>query len=174
MLETWLLQITSLLFTLTVLAFLLGEYMAKVFTGEHTLLSPIFLSIENFFYKIMGIDPNEEMTWQTFAIHLLIFTCIGIIILFVLLRTQDLLPLNPENFKAIKWDSAINTAISFVTNTNWQAYNSEANLSYLTRMLGLSVQNFLSAAVGMAVGAALINAFVRKTTTTTSVSLCSL
>jgi len=146
------------------LAFFLGEYMAKVFAGERTFLSPILVPTEKFLYKIFDIDPNEDMTWGTFAANFLIFILIGVTALFFLQIAQAFLPLNPENFQAIKWDTAINTSISFVTNTDWQAYKSEATLSYLTRILGMGLQNFLSAAVGMTIAIALINAFVRKNT----------
>ncbi|MBU0744874.1 MAG: potassium-transporting ATPase subunit KdpA [Gammaproteobacteria bacterium] len=164
MLNTGLFQTAVLLFLLTIFAFLLGEYMAKVFAGKHTLLSPILLPIEKSLYKTFGIDPDEDMTWQTFAVNFLIFSLIGIAALFFLQQIQAYLPLNPEGFKNIKWDSAINTAISFVTNTDWQGYKSEATMSYLTHILGMGLQNFLSAAAAMAVAIALINAFVRKNT----------
>lgn len=164
MLGLWLFQILVLLIFITLFAFLLGEYMAKVYAGEPTFLSPILNPIEKFLYKIFGIDPTEDMSWKTFALNFLLFISIGIVILFLLLRSQAFLPLNPEKFQNIKWDSALNTAISFVTNTNWLAYSSEANLSYLTRILGTNLQNFLSAAAGMTVAIALINSFIKKNT----------
>ncbi|HBC71709.1 MAG TPA: potassium-transporting ATPase subunit KdpA [Coxiellaceae bacterium] len=164
MLGTWLFQIVTLLFLLTACAFFLGEYMAKVFSGERTFISPILAPVENFLYKLFGIDPNEDMNWKTFAMNVIFFIFVGMIALFFLLRMQDSLPLNLNNFKAIRWDAAINAAISFVTNSDWQPYKSEAVMSYLTRMLGMGLQNFLSAATGMAVAVALINAFVRKNT----------
>lgn len=143
MVGIWLLQLALLLLPLTIFAFLLGEYMAKVFAGERTFLSPILMPIETMLYKIFGIDPSEEMDWKTFTMNFLVFVFIGIIGLFILQRIQGVLPFNPQGFKAVRWDTAINTAISFVTNTNWQAYQSEATMSYLTRMLGMGLQNFL-------------------------------
>lgn len=159
---TWLFQIAALLVFLTILAFFLGEYMAKVFVGERTLLSPLFMPIENLLYKIFGIDPEEDMSWKTFTLHLVFFVFLGIVTLYVLQRTQYWLPLNPEGFVNVSWDTALNAAISFATNTNWQPYVSEATMSYFTKMCGMGVQNFLSAATGMAVAVALINAFTRK------------
>lgn len=166
MLGSLLFQIPILLFLLTICAMILGEYMARVFTGERTFLSPLLAPIEKFLYKIFRINPEEEMTWQVFLGNFLLFILLGIVVLFLLQQYQNFLPLNPEAFPKIKWDTAINTAISFVTNTDWQADKSEATLSHLTRMLGLGLQNFLSAAVGMSIAIALINAFVRKNTTT--------
>lgn len=164
MVHTWLPQIVALLSILTITAFFLGEYMAKVFTGERTFLSPILLPIEKLLYKIFGIDQHEEMDWKAFAFNFLLFIFIGIVALFLLQEAQGFLPLNPENFKAVRWDTALNAAISFVTNTDWQSYHSESTMSYLTRTLGMGLQNFLSAAVGMTIAVALINAFARKNT----------
>lgn len=157
-------QIPVFLIFITVIAFFLGEYMAKVFAGERTFLSPILVPTENFIYKILHINPYEDMTWKTFTANFLAFLFVGIVALFLLQLLQAILPLNPEHFPAMKWDTAINTAISFVTNTDWQSYNSEAVMSYFTRMFGTGLQNFLSAAVGMAVAVALINSFARKNT----------
>ena|SRR3972149_3926753 len=164
MLGTWFFQIATLLFLLTICAFFLGEYMAKVFAGERTFISPILAPVEKLIYRFFGVDPSEDMDWKTFAMNVVLFIFVGIIALFLLLRMQDVLPLNPNGFQAIRWDTAINAAVSFVTNSNWQSYKSEAVMSYLTRMLGMGLQNFLSAATGMAVAVALINAFVRKNT----------
>lgn len=166
MLGSAIFQISLFLFIVTILAIVLGEYMAKVFVGERTLLSPILVPIENFFYKLFGINPEEEMNWQRFAWNVVIFGCIGILVLFLLQKIQYFLPLNPQKFRTVKWDTALNTAISFVTNTNWQAYKPESTLSYLTQMLGMSLQNFLSAATGMAVTVAVIQAFIRKNSET--------
>lgn len=157
----------ALFFTiLTFIALLLGEYMAKVFKGEKTLLSFILKPIENLLYKLFGIDENLEMDWKTYSFSLIIFNVLGIIAVFALQELQHFLPLNPEGFGPVRWDSAINTAVSFVTNTNWQAYTPEGTMSYLTQMLGLTVQNFLSAAVGLAVAIAVIRAFMKKETST--------
>ena len=164
MFSAWFFQIATLLILLTICAFFLGEYMAKVFAGERTFISPILAPVEKLIYRFFGVDPSEDMDWKTFAMNVVLFIFVGIIALFLLLRMQDVLPLNPNGFQAIKWDTAINAAVSFVTNSNWQSYKSEAVMSYLTRMLGMGLQNFLSAATGMAVAVALINAFVRKNT----------
>jgi len=158
----WLFQVILFLSTLTILAIIFGEYMAKVFVGERTLLSPVLRPIELFLYNLFGIDPDEEMTWKSFAFSLLLFMLLGGIVLFAIQELQSFLPLNPEKVPAVHWDSALNTAISYITNTNWQSFNSETAMSYLTQMVGLTLQNFLSAAIGLAVAIALINAFVRK------------
>jgi potassium-transporting ATPase potassium-binding subunit len=164
MLESCFFQIVIFLFVLTILAIPLGEYMAKVFSNEQTFLSPVLAPVENFLYRIFGVDPSEDMDWKTFAINVLIFNLIGLVVLFLLQEVQNFLPLNPQKFKAVRWDTAINAAISFVTNTNWQSYKSEMTMSYLTQMLGFSLQNFLSAGTGIAIAIAFINAFVRKST----------
>ncbi|EKE01637.1 MAG: hypothetical protein ACD_21C00085G0001 [uncultured bacterium] len=159
--EPWLFQVVIFLCVLTVVAIFLGEYMAKVFTGEKTFLAPV----EKCLYKIFDVDTQEDMGWKTFAGNLLLFNLIGLVALFLLQELQGFLPLNPEKFKAVRWDTALNAAISFVTGTNWQSYKSEATMSYLTQMLGFGVQNFLAAATGMAVAVAFINAFARKNAT---------
>ncbi|CAL7960583.1 K(+) transporting P-type ATPase subunit KdpA [Gammaproteobacteria bacterium] len=164
MFQTWLFQIAMFLFVLTVIAIPFGEYIAKVFAGERTFLSPVFVPVERFLYKIFGVDPHEDMDWKTFTVNLLLFNLVGLVALFLLQEVQGFLPLNPEKLKAVRWDTAINVAISFVTNTDWQSYKSETTMSYLTQMLGLGLQNFLSAATGMAAAVAFINAFIRKNT----------
>ncbi|MCL5260325.1 MAG: potassium-transporting ATPase subunit KdpA [Gammaproteobacteria bacterium] len=158
----WLFQVILFLSILTILAIIFGEYMAKVFVGERTLLSPVLRPIELFLYHLFGIDPDEEMTWKNFAFSLLLFMLLGGIVLFAIQELQSFLPLNPEKLPRVRWDSALNTAVSYITNTNWQSFNSETAVSYLTQILGLALQNFLSAAMGLAVAIALINAFVRK------------
>lgn len=159
---TVLVQLALFLTILTFVALLLGEYMAKVFKGEKTLLSFILKPIEKFLYKLFGVDETTEMDWKAYSFSLIIFNVLGIIGLFALQELQQLLPFNPQGLGAVRWDTAINTAVSFVTNTNWQAYSGEGTLSYLTQMLGLTVQNFLSAAVGIAVVVALLRAFTNK------------
>lgn len=158
MFSTVVLQVALLLSILTILAVFLGEYMAKVFNGDFK--NPV----EKLIYKIFSIDENKEMDWKTYTFSLLILNAIGIIALFALQQLQHILPLNPEKLTAVRWDTALNTAVSFVTNTNWQAYGGETTMSYLTQMLGLTVQNFLSAAVGIAACIAFIRGFSRKTT----------
>lgn len=139
---------------ITILAIPLGKYVAGVFTGKVNFLG----AIERPLYKLIG--ANEEMNWKQYAIGIMLFNIIGMIFLFVLQLVQGLLPLNPSHFGAPTWDLSLNTAISFVGNTNWQAYVPESSMSYLTQMLGLAVQNFLSAATGLAVVIALIRGFV--------------
>lgn len=161
-----LLYIIILLSTVLILAILLGEYMAKVFGGERTLLTPLLRPLEKGVYWLSGINDNKETSWKNYAQSLLIFNALGLIALFVLQEIQSLLPLNPATLGAVRWDTALNTAVSFTTNTNWQSYSGEQTMSYLTQMMGMTVQNFLSAAVGLAAAIALIRGFVRKTTET--------
>lgn len=159
---TVLVQLVLFLAILTVIALALGEYMAKVFKGEKTLLSFILRPIEKLLYKIFGIDETQEMDWKAYAFSLILLSVISIVALFLLQETQHILPFNPQGFKAVRWDTALNVAISFVTNTNWQSYVPESTLSYLTQMLGLTVQNFLSAAIGIAVAIAFLRAFTKS------------
>lgn len=159
---TVLVQLALFLTILTFVALILGEYMAKVFKGEKTLLSFILKPIEKLLYKLFGVDETTEMDWKAYSFSLIIFNVLGVITLFALQELQHLLPFNPQGLGAVRWDTAINTAVSFVTNTNWQAYAGEGTLSYLTQMLGLTVQNFVSAAVGIAVVVALLRAFTNK------------
>ena len=161
-----LLPIVLFLCVLTLFAVPLGEFMAKVFSGRRTFLTPIVSPIEKVLYRLFGVDEKDEMSWKTYAFSLVIFNAIGIVVLFVLQLMQGLLPFNPQKFGAVRWDTAFNTAISFVTNTNWQAYGGEQTMSYFTQMVGLTVQNFLSAAVGLAAAVAFIRGFTRKTVNT--------
>ena len=149
---------------LTILAYPMGVYMAKVFSGGRTLLTPVMAPVERVLYRLFAIDSNEEMTWKTYAFSLVLFNVIGIAVLFLLQLIQGLLPFNPQKLGAVRWDTALNTAISFGTNTNWQAYSGEQTMSYLTQMLGLTVQNFTSAAIGIVAAVAVIRGFVRKST----------
>jgi potassium-transporting ATPase potassium-binding subunit len=141
-----------------------GRFMARVFTGEHTLLTPVTRPVENWVYRVLGTSPDEEMDWKTFAIALLVFNILGIIVVFLVQQVQHLLPLNPAGLGPVPWDLSLNTAVSFATNTNWQAYAGETTMSYLTQMIALTVQNFVSAATGMAVLIALIYGISRKST----------
>lgn len=160
---SWLLQLALFITILVVIAIPLGEYMAQVFEGKRNVLSFALAPIETGLYKLFGVDPDKEMDWKTFGINLIIFNLLGIVTLFILQEIQQWLPLNPQKFGPVRWDTALNTAISYVTNTNWQAYSGEKTMSYLTQMLGMTVQNFLSAATGMAVAVAFIRGFSRKT-----------
>ena len=144
----------------------LGWYMARVYTGQPCGLDRIIGPAERLIYRLCGIRPETEMNWPTYAIAMLVFNGLGVVSVYVLLRAQVWLPLNPQHLPVVSPDLAFNTAISFATNTNWQAYSGESALSYLTQMLGLSVQNFLSAASGMAVLIALIRGITRRLTET--------
>ena len=142
----------------------LGNYMAKVYQGEHLFLSWLLSPIERFIYRFSDINPQNEMTWKVYAVALLLFNFIGLIFVYALQRFQAILPLNPQGLGAVTPDSAWNTAVSFASNTNWQGYGGEVTMSYLTQMLGLTVQNFVSAATGIAVLIALIRGITRHTT----------
>jgi len=157
---SWL-QLTLYLFVLLLLVKPLGSYMARVYQGERTFLSPVVRPVERIVYRIVGLRPDEEMGWKTYALALLFFTLVGILTLYGLERLQSVLPLNPQHLGAVKPGLAFNTSVSFNTNTNWQNYGGETTMSYLTQMLGLAVHNFLSAAAGMTVLVALVRGFVR-------------
>lgn len=143
-----------------------GNFMARVFQGERTFLTPVLAPVERFIYRLSGVDVREEMTWKTYAVALLFFSLFGILLLFLLQRIQGILPLNPTGMGAVPSATAFNTSVSFVTNTNWQNYAGESTLSYLTQMMGLTVQNFLSAAAGLAIAVAFIRAFARHSAST--------
>jgi K+-transporting ATPase ATPase A chain len=143
---------------------ILGKYMSKVFTGEKHFMLPVFSWLERFTYRFAGVNPNDESNWKSYALDLLIFNFIGFVFLFLIQLVQAYLPLNPAHLANVSWHSAFNTAISFVTNTNWQGYAGETTLSYFVQMVGLTVQNFVSAATGIAVLLAVIRGISRKTT----------
>lgn len=144
---------------LIILAVPLGTYIRKVMDGEHTVLSGILRPLENLIYKLTRIKKEEQMNWKKYLKSVLIFSGVSLVFLFLLQILQGILPGNPQSLPGVKWDLAFNTAVSFVTNTNWQAYSGESTLSYLTQALGLTVQNFVSAAIGIAVLFALIRGF---------------
>ncbi len=158
-----LLQFLGLLGALLLLAHPLGTFMARVYNGERTFLSPILAPCESLFYRICGVDRNDEMGWQRYAYAMLLFNLVLFLTLFGMLLAQPALPFNPQGLPGLSWPLALNTAISFVTNTNWQNYSGESTLSYFTQMAGLTVHNFVSAASGMAIVIALIRGFVRRT-----------
>jgi K+-transporting ATPase ATPase A chain len=141
-------------------------YWSLLVQGKRTFLHPCLGWLENLSYRITDIDPEKEMTWPVYAKNLITFNLFGAFFLFLILIFQAYLPLNPQNFAGLSWDLALNTAISFMTNTNWQAYEGESTLSYTSQMSGLTVQNFLSAATGSAVLMAFIRGFVRKSSGT--------
>lgn len=149
------------LLILIILAIPLGRYIGKVMNGEKVFLSRIGRPCERLVYRLLHIDENEEMTWKRYALSVILFSSLFLVTLFLIILLQGILPLNPEQVDGTSWHLAFNTAVSFITNTNWQAYSGEAQLSYFTQMIGLTVQNFVSAAVGIAVLFALIRGFVR-------------
>ncbi|WP_252234825.1 potassium-transporting ATPase subunit KdpA [Clostridium sp. CH2] len=146
---------------LVVLAIPLGNYIGKIMNGEKVFLSKVLTPCENFIYKMLHIDKDEDMSWKKYSFSVLAFSIISLIVLFLLHIFQGFLPLNPEKVSGTSWDLAFNNSVSFVTNTNWQGYSGESSLSYFTQMMGLTVQNFVSAAVGISVLFALIRGFIR-------------
>ncbi len=160
-----LLQIGLFLLILVVVAKPLGLYIYSVYEGR-SILGRVFGPVERGLYRLFGTREDAEMNWKTYTLAVLAFSLASVILLYALQRLQGSLPLNPEHLGAVSPDSSFNTAASFVTNTNWQGYAGESTMSYLTQMLGLTVQNFVSAAVGMAVLMAFIRGFVRQTATT--------
>ncbi|GAN50240.1 potassium-transporting ATPase subunit KdpA [Methylobacterium radiotolerans] len=144
----------------------LGAYMTRVFNGERTFLSPVLAPIERGLYRVAGIDARQEQTWLGYAGGMIVFNLLGFVLLYAILRLQAVLPYNPAEQSAVAPDLAFNTSTSFVTNTNWQSYGGETTLSYLSQMLGLTHQNFVSAASGIAVAVALIRGFARASTKT--------
>jgi potassium-transporting ATPase potassium-binding subunit len=140
----------------------LGAHMTRVFEGERTLLSPVLAPVERVFYALAGIDPKSDQRWTSYAASMLAFNFAGFLLLYLTLRWQDLLPWNPQGMSGMAPDLALNTAASFVTNTNWQNYGGESTLGYFAQMAGLTVQNFVSSATGIALAVALIRGFARR------------
>jgi potassium-transporting ATPase potassium-binding subunit len=139
----------------------LGGYMTRVFNGERTFLSPVLKPVEAVLYGAGGVEPDREQHWLTYTVAMLLFNAAGFLLLYALMRLQAVLPLNPADQSAVPADLAFNTAVSFTTNTDWQNYGGETTMSYLTQMLGLTVQNFVSAATGIVLAVALIRGFAR-------------
>ena len=156
------LQLSLYVVVLVALVRPLGAYMAAVFQGERTFMSPLLGPVERLLYRAAGVDPARESDWKQYAAAVLLVNLLGFAAVYLLQRLQHLLPLNPQGLGAVSADSSFNTAVSFATNTNWQGYAGEATMSYLTQMLGLAVQNFLSAAAGIAVLIALVRGFTRR------------
>ena len=156
-------QIVFYVVVLLLLAKPLGSFMAKVYQGEHTFLDRVLGPVERFIYRVSGVKADEDMNWKTYAIAAIVFNILGLLAVYAVQRLQAFLPFNPQGLGAITPDSSWNTAVSFASNTNWQGYGGEVTMSYLSQMLGLTVQNFVSAATGMAVLVALIRGFVRHT-----------
>jgi len=159
-------QLTLYVVVLLLLAKPLGAFMARVYEGRPCGLDGALGWLERLIYKVAGVRPQEEMGWKTYAATMLLFNLAGLLGVYLLQRVQGILPLNPAGLGAVSPDSSFNTAVSFATNTNWQGYGGESTMSYLTQMLGLTVQNFVSAATGMAVLVALIRGFARRSAQT--------
>ncbi len=159
-------QIALLLGVLLALVKPLGAYMARVYTGRAPFLGRWLEPLERGLYRLAGIRPEEEMSWSAYAMALLIFNALGLAAVYTLLQLQGILPFNPQHVNALSWDQALNTAISFVTNTNWQSYSGEVALSYFSQMIALTVQNFMSAATGMGALLALSRGFARRSAQT--------
>jgi K+-transporting ATPase ATPase A chain len=155
------LQILFFLAVLLALVKPLGWYMARVYEGKSSGLDRVAGPVERLLYRLYGVDMQDEMGWKRYAISVLALNCAGFVFLYLLQRLQGILPVNPEHLAAVKPDTAFNTAVSFITNTNWQSYSGETTMSYLTQMLGMTVQNFVSAATGMAAMVAMIRGFTR-------------
>lgn len=159
-------QTAIFIVVLIALALPLGRYMANVFEGTSAVVRRIGRPVESVFYRLAGVDPESEMSWKQYALAVLLFNALGALVLYAILRLQGMLPLNPQGMSGMTPDAAFNTAVSFVANTNWQDYGGESTLGYLAQMLGLTVQNFLSAATGIAVVIALIRGFKRHSAQT--------
>jgi K+-transporting ATPase ATPase A chain len=162
---SWL-QLIVYMIVLMALSKPLGSFMAKVYQGDHTFLNPVMRPIERLVYRLSGVDPAREMDWKVYAIAMMLFNGLGILLVYLLQRVQGFLPLNPQGFGAVSPDSSWNTAVSYATNTNWQGYGGETTMSYLSQMLAMTTQNFVSAATGMAVLIAMIRGISRHTTKT--------
>ena len=144
--------------------------MARVFEGQRTFLSGFLGPVEKWIYRLGGVDSGQEMTWKGYLAAVLVFNFIGFFATFLQLMAQAALPLNPQKFPGLSWHLAFNTAMSFVTNTNWQAYSGESTMSYLSQMVGLAVHNFTSAATGIAVLLAITRGFKRASTKPSAIS----
>ncbi len=162
MLGNALIQVGLFALVVTAVSVPLGLYMARVFTDQHTFLDPVLRPVERLIYRVCGIHPGTEQNWVEYAIAMLLFSAVGMLLLYVMERMQYFLPLNPQQFTAVEPGLAFNTAASFTTNTNWQAYGGESTMSYFTQMAGLAFHNFVSAAAGIAIAIAVIRGFVRR------------
>ena len=140
----------------------LGGFMARLFAGERTFLSPVLGPVERLSLRLAGIDPRQDQHWTAYALSMLAFNLVGCLLLYALLRLQAWLPLNPQGFTGMSPALSFNTAVSFVSNTNWQNYGGESTLGYFVQMTGLTVQNFLSAATGIALAVALVRGLARR------------
>lgn len=160
-LNGWL-QIALFMATVLLLAKPMGSYLTRVFERRKTFLDPVLGPCERLLYRLTGIEAEEEMRWTQYAVAMLIFSAATMLLTYLVERLQSLLPLNPQHLPAVESALALNTAISFTTNTNWQSYAPESTMSYLTQMLGLATHNFWSAAVGLALAIAFIRGIARR------------
>jgi K+-transporting ATPase ATPase A chain len=160
------LQVGIFFLLVTLISVPLGLYMARVFADEKTFLDPILKPLERLIYRLCGVHPATEMTWGEYAIAMLLFSVVGMVVLYAFERLQGVLPFNPQGLAGVAPDLAFNTAASFTSNTNWQAYGGESTMSYLTQMAGLAYHNFVSAATGVAAAIAVIRGFVRRSSRT--------
>jgi len=158
-------EIVVFIAILTALVPLIGGYMARVFTGERVFLTPVIGPLERFTYKVLRVRPDAEQDWKAYAVSVIAFSVLSWLALYLILRTQGIHPFNPEGYDSGTWDVSFNTTSSFVTNTNWQYYGGETTLSYFSQMAGLAVQNFVSAAVGIAVLVAVIRGIISRSGT---------
>lgn len=161
-------QYTLFLFVVWLLVKPIGSYMARVFERQPTFLDPLLRPIERALYRVMGIDPTQEMSWKTYTTSFVVFSVLGMALLYVLLRAQTGLPFFDAAYLTMPMtaDLALNTAVSFATTTTWQAYGGETTMSYTSQMLGLTAQNFLASAAGLAVGIAFMRGLVRERSNT--------
>src|SRR5437588_1528630 len=160
------LQVAIFLAIVLLLTRPLGLYMYKIFVGERTWLSPVFVPVERLFYRLAGVNPEEEQKWTGYVIAMLLFSVAGMLLLYIIERTQQWLPLNPQGFGPVEQQLAFNTAASFTTNTNWQNYTGEQTMSYLTQMTGLTFHMFASAATGIVLSVALVRGLSRRSART--------
>src|ERR1700721_1163766 len=156
------LQFVAFFVVLLLLMRPLGLYIARVLEGQKTFLDPLLRPIERLLYRVCGIQADQEMSWQQYAIAMLVFSFVSLLLTYVIERAQALLPWNPQHLAGVAPALAFNTAVSFTTNTNWQSYTPETTMSYFTQMAGLAYHNFLSAAIGIAVAVALVRGITRK------------
>jgi K+-transporting ATPase ATPase A chain len=143
----------------------LGRYMARVFSGERTILDPVLKPVERGLYRVCGVDASRDQTWIEWTITMLVVNAASLVILYSMQRLQKFLPFNPNGFGAVSPDSSWNTAVSFTTNTNWQGYSGESTMSHFTQMAGLALHNFLSAATGIAIAVVVIGGIAREKAT---------
>src|SRR4029450_12881328 len=160
-LNGWL-QILFFLLAIFLVTPVLGSYMARVFTRQRTWLDPVLLPVERLVYRLTGVDESHQMRWTEYAVALLLFSVVSMLVLYLMQRAQAVLPWNPQGFAGVPPDLAFNTAAAFTTNTNWQAYSGESTMSYFTQMAGLAYHNFVSAAVGISVAIAFIRGIAQK------------